>query len=292
MGESFDIKIFSAQGTDLDDHEDPTKDKFPVTVKFFPDAGVAECSRLLTAVKDFMARKREEMTAGLLEGSDSAPFLREYFQKQYQFTNDLYPATMEAAMELAFDPEKQAALKQKGKEYFNTELKPLLEKSFAKHDKDDSKTLCKEEAAILFKNISADQALFSKAIVASVTEVGIMQGVAMMTEMCGGMMDADSTKEATDQMKEAAAKQLAELDTAMDSLQKSYLENADARNAEAFKVLDTSGDGTLQLDELIAAYQPESEKGVAFIKALGLQLPEATPPTEPAGEAPAECAQQ
>merc|ERR1711957_241609 len=103
------------------------------------------------------------------------------------------------------------------------------------------------------------------------------EGIQMMAE------------EASEGMKREFATLLDKFAKEMDSLQQSYLENADARNAEAFKVLDASGDGTLQLDEFIAAFQPETEKFDAFVTALGLKLPE---PTKPSEEEAGECPQQ
>merc|ERR1712061_784000 len=48
-----------------------------------------------------------------------------------------------------------------------------------------------------------------------------------------------------------------------------YSADKSARDAAAFKVLDTNNDGTLQLSEFLAAFEPENEKNFELQVALG-----------------------
>merc|ERR1712032_160738 len=50
----------------------------------------------------------------------------------------------------------------------------------------------------------------------------------------------------------------------------SYLENKDDRDAEAFKLVDSNGDGKIDLSELVAALTPSSPKYKEMVGALGL----------------------
>ena len=54
-----------------------------------------------------------------------------------------------------------------------------------------------------------------------------------------------------------------------------YRANKAERDAAAFAICDTNGDGTLELAEIVAILTPEDPKNEAFQKALGF---EAKPP--------------
>merc|ERR1712083_1265936 len=48
-----------------------------------------------------------------------------------------------------------------------------------------------------------------------------------------------------------------------------YKADKAAHDAAAFKVLDTNGDGTIQLSEFVAAFEPETETNISLHIALG-----------------------
>merc|ERR1712224_673376 len=89
-----------------------------------------------------------------------------------------------------------------------------------------------------------------------------------------------------DEVKEQVKKQIeAKIDETVKKIEvvnkkqvEDYKANKAERDAEAFKVCDVSGDGTLQLDEVIAILTPESPKMIAFMSALGIN-PEASQET-------------
>merc|ERR1719491_1619861 len=57
--------------------------------------------------------------------------------------------------------------------------------------------------------------------------------------------------------------------TAVQKKEDHYKSDKATHDAAAMKVLDTNGDGTIQLAEFIAAFEPETEKNVELHIALG-----------------------
>merc|ERR1719498_1686407 len=63
--------------------------------------------------------------------------------------------------------------------------KPILTKSFAHHDKDDSKALEREEAKVFFKNLIQEQDTFTEAIAQATANMQLKATVQMMSAMMG-----------------------------------------------------------------------------------------------------------
>merc|ERR1711937_626393 len=70
-------------------------------------------------------------------------------------------------------------------------------------------------------------------------------------------------------MKGQAEEALEKAKTMIKTMEQGYLENKEERNAAAFKITDTNGDGTLSLSEAIAVLTPGEEKNKQFMQALG-----------------------
>lgn len=278
-----DCQVFTAQGREIDGPEGITADAFPLKAKFVLKEGAVPgdpeaAFKFMATMNEFLEKKKAEAAGALNEASDSAPFLREYFQTSFKFQSENMP-DMDKMMEIAFDPEAQEKIKKQAKDFFNNVGKPILVKSFKKHDKDDSGTMCKEEAAVFFKNMSGETALFAQAMAALTMAATMQTCIAMMAEMMQSAAPGEGeVKEMTDDMKKTISQQLEELKTQMDALKQAYVDDAEARNAEAFKVLDTSGDGTIQLEEFLEVFDPDTERFTKFTGALGMVPPTPEPP--------------
>merc|ERR1712232_248973 len=72
---------------------------------------------------------------------------------------------------------------------------------------------------------------------------------------------------------EEAKKQVNEM---ADGKAAEYAKDKKAKDDAAFKIIDTSGDGSIQKDEFIAALDPSNKKNDAFMKALGFDVDMAT----------------
>merc|ERR1712046_378637 len=99
-----------------------------------------------------------------------------------------------------------------------------------------------------------------------------------MGDMMVAMVPPEQMKEMAEEIKSQMSIQIDMMKKMMEKSKEDYLANKAERDAAAFKVVDTSGDGTLQENEFLAAFEPETEKNSAFMKALGF-APEMTAPT-------------
>lgn len=183
---------------------------------------------------------------------DELPHLCEYF-KQLQdhsakvFADPVRMRRLSSDGQDGFAHNIKDELQGEEKSFFKQVAKPLLEKSFARHDTNSSAVLEKDEAAVFFGQLVHVDSGFCKAISAL-------------------QLDFESQ-----QFPEGPAQGEA-IEKAKADIQKREDEyNADkaARDAAAFKVLDTNGDGTLQKSEFIAAFEPGSEINAKFLRALG-----------------------
>merc|ERR1711879_989250 len=57
---------------------------------------------------------------------------------------------------------------------------------------------------------------------------------------------------------------------AVKEIAKGFLKEKDVKSEAAFKVIDTSGDGSIQLEEFCAAFDPSSTKNMEMKRALGV----------------------
>lgn len=277
---TWDYKCLGKNGNELESHEDTTKEDFPLSFVFTKPEG-DEGGFDLAALKNFLKSNVADMTKAMTEGkSEEAPYLRELYQKIYKISSDkLENMDMDKMMEMAFDPELMAAEKAKQAAFIETECKPLLEKSFQKHDKNGNGTLSPEEAAAFFKNVTFEATEFVKAIAGMSLMFGLKQSIDMMVQM----VPPEQMKEMAEEIKSQMSTQIDMMKKMIEKMKEDYLANKAELDAAAFKVVDTNGDGTLQKQEFIAAFEQDSEKNLAFMKALGLSL---TPPAVGNGECP------
>lgn len=180
----------------------------------------------------------------------AAPFLAEYHTKiEAKMMEDMKDGLNLAALKDNPEEAKKYWLKYKeGWQAFWEENKVLLEKSFKRHDTAGNDVLSKEEAAVFFKNL-------------------MVQWMDMGMVWAGMMVPEGGTEEETKAAIEAAK---VEVQKKKDN----YAANKADFDAAGFKVLDVNDDGTLQLKEFLAAFEPGSQKSIDFKVALGVNTQE------------------
>jgi len=196
-------------------------------------------------------------------GANPSPFLSEYFDKAKARTAALI-GDEEKLLALALDPEAQKKLKEESKAWFESDARPLLEKSFKHHDTKKTDVLDKEEAALFFAHMVHEETDLAKAMSALSIEAGVKMSLRMLEGM--SQEDREAIKPQIElQMKQAILAAQTEVQKKEDQYKGSKSEH----DAAAMKVLDTNGDGTIQLAEFMAAFEPETEKNVELHIALG-----------------------
>jgi len=244
---------------------------------------------LAAAAAGMSAAEREKLLAALASVDSSggnggpseppteAPYLREMNNLLIVFAQGeqaALEADFEKALDIMMNPDGEAAKakQQAGKDFYNAQCKPLLEKSFKHHDTKDTGVLDKEEAAEFFRKAVNEFVSFF----GEVAKAQMKMSIDMMMSMFGGFIDEgdEGAKQAKKEMEAEIKKQLAAMikaiNAGLEAVKKGYLDNKAERDVAAFKVLDTSGEGTIQLVEFLAAFEPESEKSTEFQAALGI----------------------
>merc|ERR1711879_518309 len=85
-----------------------------------------------------------------------------------------------------------------------------------------------------------------------------------------GMGEEDRKKAAVD-MQDKVKKAVDDVRAEVAKMGENYKTDKANRDAAAFKVVDTSGDGTLQVEEVVAALTPDTPRNEEFMKALGFE---------------------
>lgn len=242
MGEMFD--------EDGEEEEGPKVDT---------DAIVADITAdMSAAVKDI---KEGEYTG-------PAPFMHEYHMQVLKMVEDQMSMGPEAMFEMMTDPKKQEEAQKKG-EAFNEELKVLIQKSFELHDSKKDNVLDKEEAALFFEHFVSEFSLMCKAVARLAGLTMIKMQIQMMAS---GLENDEEAKGFTEHMKEQIKGAEKQIDEKVGGMMEDYKNNRAERDAAAFAVTDTNGDGTLCLDEAIAVLTPGNPLNDRFIAALGIQM--------------------
>merc|ERR1719443_839598 len=83
-----------------------------------------------------------------------------------------------------------------------------------------------------------------------------------------------NTEEFKEQLKAQVEQVLGQVKAKVKAMEEDYLEHKEERDAAAFKVTDTNGDGTLNLSEAIAILVPGGGKNSEFTSALGFNMEE------------------
>lgn len=207
--------------------------------------------------------------------ASEAPFLHEYFEKTAALTKSMLE-NPEELMATAMTPDGNAALKAKVTTFFNEEAKPLLQQSFKHHDTKNTNVLDKEEAAVFFSHLVAEEEAFVKGLMSG----GLQQAMGPMLGMLEGMVPPDQREAMKAQIEAYMKTALGEVEGKVANVIAEYKEKKEEKDAALFKVMDTSGDGSIQLEEFIACFEPESAKNKEIMVAFGLD-PESLQPTPP-----------
>jgi len=197
----------------------------------------------------------------------SAPYLKEYFEVIKDMVDGLASMDMGQMMAMAFDPELKKEFEKKTEDR-NAQLKELVTKSFKHHDTKDTNVLDKEEATVFFAHLVDEQTCF----IAAVAQIAIKKSIEMGIQMMAGFMGEDSAdvQEAKKTMGKEVEKGVKEAKENAQKAHEDYKKNKVDRDAAAFKVIDVNNDGTIQLEELIAAMTPDNPKMNALMAALGI----------------------
>eukprot|EP00747_Dinoflagellata_sp_TGD_P164624 gnl/TRDRNA2_/TRDRNA2_184812_c0_seq1.p1 gnl/TRDRNA2_/TRDRNA2_184812_c0~~gnl/TRDRNA2_/TRDRNA2_184812_c0_seq1.p1 ORF type:complete len:291 (+),score=69.95 gnl/TRDRNA2_/TRDRNA2_184812_c0_seq1:53-925(+) len=199
--------------------------------------------------------------ASMLLDNEDAPYLAEYYDAVAKDAKKQVEAMQSFLMDDSEYDEDKAA------KALMREVRPLIKASFDRHDKDNGGTLSKEEAAKFFSNVVAEQGAFAE-MAAAVT---VKSSMSMVMQYLAGMSPeakAAKQKEMNENFKE-------KVDAITDKVAKmviNYKLNKAANDAKAFKVMDQSGDGTLDFRDFLDALEPGGSKNVAFLEALGITL--------------------
>merc|ERR1711972_722169 len=170
----------------------------------------------------------------------------------------------EKLMALAIDPEAKKKMAEESKAWFESEAKPLLEKSFKHHDTSNTGVLDKAEAAIFFKHMVGEETDFAQAMVAFSIEAGIKMSLATLESL-----SEEDREKIKPQLEEQMKKEIESAKADVQKKEENYKANKAELDAAAFSVLDTSGDGSLQLTEFLAAFEPDSTMNLEVHMALG-----------------------
>lgn len=192
----------------------------------------------------------------------SAPFLKKAFEtlmSMYKMTMDFY------------NPMSEGQQDQLDKEY-----KAYLIRSFQHHDKDSTKKLDRERAALFFSNLLSEACPFMDAMCD-----GIVKHVMdVMRERLAEALVVTVGRDSVFKFLPGALK-LVENDlqkfeaTVRDNIRKlkaDYLKNKAEKDAAALKVADLDGTGCLSETEFIAMMEPNSEQNIKLMECLGITM--------------------
>jgi len=192
-----------------------------------------------------------------------APFLKQAFQ----LIADEFKQMIEYGMSGEdVDPDKM----DKDMEAALVKQKELMGKSFDNHDTGGNGLLEKDEATVFFKNLLAEQG-------------GLMENMFAIGLKSSTDKVIEETRKSTDFPEEQKADLIAEMRKRMEDMVadakknitaalEDYKANKDERDAAAFKVVDTSGNGTLERAEFLEAFSFGSDKNSQVFEALQLPL--------------------
>lgn len=213
------------------------------------DAAAADAPAADAAAGDAAAKPAEKAAA--------VSFIAEYFDKAQARTEALM-ADQAKLIEIITNPESAKKFQDECNAWFEADAKPLLEKSFKEHDTKGTGVLDKEEAAAFFANLIDEDTQLSKAMSASAGATAVR-----------GQLKADNPEASDQQVEDRVKKAIEGRNAEIQKKQDAYTADKAGRDAAAFKVLDVSGDGTLDLKEFLAAFEPENKKNIELHLALG-----------------------
>eukprot|EP00392_Amoebophrya_sp_AT5.2_P009746 g9774.t1 len=145
----------------------------------------------------------------------------------------------------------------------NEKLVPIIKKSFAHHDVDRNGVLSKQESSRFFNHFAKD--------LRSLVLATMKQAVAEKLDKMVAQMHPDfSPQKKQDVANTGFQKLFWDMETCAEELYKeNYLKEKKDRDLAAFAVVDTSGDGMLQEQEVVDCLKVGSKKNEELIEALG-----------------------
>lgn len=150
---------------------------------------------------------------------------------------------------------QEEALQQWLEKQYTSRLQPLIKQIFAHHDKDDSGALSREESIVLFSSYISKLTEFAEVAVQASLDSLIAE------HAC----DSKTSNKVTEKMKGFVKEQLANFQSEKDK---------NGCYKKSFELLDSSGDGEIQLKELMEALIPGRYRYREFHKAMKLVTPE------------------
>jgi len=153
-------------------------------------------------------------------------------------------------------------------ESVNKQLKPIIEALFKNYDITEAGELTRQQASDLFANFMESQESSFTAIVLHQQFQGEKLAL-LKAEMQGKPIGA---KKNPVDPKEAIAKAKADAEEKARSVITTYREQKADRDSEAFKVLDSRGNGKLTQEDLVAGFSIGTEKFTDFNHALGFRI--------------------
>jgi len=166
----------------------------------------------------------------------SAPFLDEAMQKTKAWMDSQSPEDLMGMMPGA-DPALKEKMDKSYKAHFDSDLKGLLEKSFARHDTKKNNLLDPEEAAVFFGNLIR--------VMMDVFKHSKKKFASLLAGVLPGSPPVDKVVEAMCKVEEV--------------MLNDYMANKGDRDKKAFDLIDVNKDGSLQLDEFLKLFEDQEQ---------------------------------
>lgn len=221
----------------------------------------ASDEELATALASLSDADKAKLMGAL--GLEEAPYLSQAFK--------VLADGMRKMMEVGFsDEEPNPEQIQKDMEAMMGSARELMAKSFDHHDKSGDGVLGKEEAAAFFKHLLDENG----DLMMNMQEFAVKQSMEAMAKAFAeqGDMPEDVKADMIAEIKKSCKEQLDGSKQEIAAAMVEYKANKEERDAAAFAVVDTAGDGTLNKEEFLEAFTFGSEKQAEVFKALGFDV--------------------
>lgn len=228
---------------------------------------VEERAKLAEAID--MSREKA-MDAERTVSQKEAPYLHQAFE----LLKNTFTATMEAALnDMSSMTEEDFTAKEEATQKEYTEL---MKKSFQHHDKDNTGTIEKNEAALFLSHLVAEGGGFVEAL----ASVMCVNAIKMMSKVIDDIKENPDAPEEVKvelekQKKQATDDAKKNIEKLRDDIAKQveeYKASKGDRDQAAFKLMDTNGDGTLNMKEFLTYVCPGTEENDKLTKAIGLNF--------------------
>lgn len=201
-------------------------------------------------------------------GDSAAPYLHKYFETILDFAKDLSKPENVTSLLTNRNAREEMVTKQKK---LKGKLFGLIIQAFKNHDEDGDGILDREESKVFFGHFVDEQQKMVHAMCA-------MAGAQMQAQMVAQLDDPQVPPEEKQMMMgmvdgaaEALKALLKQEEEKNNKLCMAYFRNQPERDLAVFKVIDTDGSGTLQMNEVVSALTPETASNKKLMKALGFE---------------------